>query len=183
MVRIAVIGDSHIMSSGLPNNCLLNIIKVTKFDLLIHVGDLSNEQVLNDLKALGEVIAVAGESDSIPLPDKEVLNIDGLRLLVIHGHQKEARLHLRRLINYFNAKLVLMGHTHRYMVQDLGNALIVNPGTFTGINGSRESMAIVDIVNGVIKVKIQGCGWSSDYAYGGLIRRADELMSNGTNGA
>jgi phosphoesterase, MJ0936 family len=127
VVKIAVLGDSHIASGGLPNGCLLNMVKVGGFDLLVHVGDLSNEQVLKELEGIGKLVVVAGETDPMPLPDKEIIDVEGVRLLVIHGHQKEARLHLRRMVNYFNARLVLMGHTHRPMVQDLGGVLVVKP--------------------------------------------------------
>ncbi|MFP3194545.1 MAG: YfcE family phosphodiesterase [Caldivirga sp.] len=177
MVKIAVLGDSHIASGGLPNGCLLNMVKVGGFDLLVHVGDLSNEQVLKELEGIGRLVVVAGETDPMPLPDKEIIDVEGVRLLVIHGHQKEARLHLRRMVNYFNARLVLMGHTHRPMVQDLGGVLVVNPGSFTGFNGSSETMAILELAGGRINIRIQGCGWFNEYKYGNLIVRADELAS------
>ncbi len=177
MVKIAVLGDSHIASGGLPNGCLLNMVKVGGFDLLVHVGDLSNEQVLKELEGIGKLVVVAGETDPMPLPDKEIIDVEGVRLLVIHGHQKEARLHLRRMVNYFNARLVLMGHTHRPMVQDLGGVLVVNPGSFTGFNGSSETMAILELAGGRINIRIQGCGWFNEYKYGNLIVRADELAS------
>ncbi|MFP3483160.1 MAG: YfcE family phosphodiesterase [Caldivirga sp.] len=177
MVKIAVLGDSHIASGGLPNGCLLNMVKVGGFDLLVHVGDLSNEQVLKELEGIGKLVVVAGETDPMQLPDKEIIDVEGVRLLVIHGHQKEARLHLRRMVNYFNARLVLMGHTHRPMVQDLGGVLVVNPGSFTGFNGSSETMAILELAGGRINIRIQGCGWFNEYKYGNLIVRADELAS------
>jgi len=123
------------------------------------------------------LVVVAGETDPMPLPDKEIIDVEGVRLLVIHGHQKEARLHLRRMVNYFNARLVLMGHTHRPMVQDLGGVLVVNPGSFTGFNGSSETMAILELAGRRINIRIQGCGWFNEYKYGNLIVRADELAS------
>ncbi|WP_291766116.1 metallophosphoesterase family protein [Caldivirga sp. UBA161] len=175
MIRLAVIGDTHIVNGGLPDNCLVKFIMNGHFNIIIHTGDLSNEQVLNDLRRLGELIAVAGESDAVPLPDKELLDLEGLRLLIIHGHQKEARLHLRRLAHYFNARLVLTGHTHRAMVENLGELIVINPGSLIGPNGEDGTMAIVSLDSGLIKVRIQGCGWFNEYEFGRLITRADEL--------
>ncbi|ABW01940.1 metallophosphoesterase family protein [Caldivirga maquilingensis] len=175
MIRLAVVGDTHIVNGGLPDNCLLRLITNGHFDLIIHTGDLSNEHVLNDLRKLGELIVVAGESDPMPLPDKELLELEGLRLLIIHGHQKEARLHLRRLAHYFNARLVLTGHTHKAMIQDLGELIVVNPGSLMGLNSGDGTMAIITLDSGLIRVRIQGCGWFNESEFGGLIMRADEL--------
>ncbi len=170
-----MVGDTHIVNGGLPDNCLMRLITSEHFDLIVHIGDLSNEQVLNDLRRIGELIAVAGESDSVPLPDKELIELEGLRLLIIHGHQKEARLHLRRLAHYFNARLVLTGHTHKAMVQDLGGLIVVNPGSLMGLGGGDGTMAIVTLDSGLIRVRIQGCGWFNDYEFGKLIMKADEF--------
>ncbi|WP_291999925.1 metallophosphoesterase family protein [Caldivirga sp.] len=179
MIKLIVIGDTHVVNGSLPENCLVRLIKSERFDFIIHVGDLSNEQVLSDLKKLGNLIAVAGETDTVLLPDKELLDLEGLRVLIIHGHQKEARMHLRRIAHYFNARLVLTGHTHKPSIQDLGESIVVNPGSLMGSNGEDGTMAIINLDSGIIRVRVQGCGWFNDYEYGRLITRADEFTSLG----
>jgi putative phosphoesterase len=84
--RIGVIADTHDpeFMPTLPAEIAAIFRGV---DLIVHLGDVTGQDVLRDLSTIAPVVAVRGEHDRLPLPAKTVIQVGGLRLGLIHGKQ------------------------------------------------------------------------------------------------
>ncbi len=88
-VRIAVLSDTQLPRKGrdLPPGVRTALEEV---DLILHCGDLNEPPVLAALRSFAPVEAVAGEHDAgfdPPLPDRRVLELEGYRIGLLHGHE------------------------------------------------------------------------------------------------
>lgn len=82
--RIGVLSDTHVpeLLPSLPA-AVLDAFK--SVDLIIHLGDITGEEVLRDLSRVAPVVALSGEHDQAPLPRQTLLHVYGLRLALVHG--------------------------------------------------------------------------------------------------
>ena len=134
-MEIAIISDTH-MPRGprrLPPAC---VARLRAADLIVHAGDLNTLEVLDELRALGEVVAVRGNVDDASvraaLPASAQVTIGALRLAVIHdAGTRQGRLErLRR--RFPQADAVVFGHSHIPLLERAGDGFqIVNPGSPT----------------------------------------------------
>ena len=98
--------------------------------LILHAGDVGGEEILDELALIAPVRAVYGNTDPSDHPglvEAIDLTIDGVRIHVSHGHE------VRRptpalLAATYAADVIVYGHTHRQLVQQVGDVLVVNPG-------------------------------------------------------
>jgi uncharacterized protein len=135
-VEIAIISDTHLPrgSRALPDGC---IERLTAADLIIHAGDFSRLEVLEELRTLGPVVAVYGNTDDAllraALPETTVIPVGGgHKLAVIHdGGAAQGR--LRRLKARFpGAGAVIFGHSHIPLHERAPDGFqIFNPGSPT----------------------------------------------------
>jgi putative phosphoesterase len=116
-----------------------------KTDLVIHLGDhVCDADVIR--KAFPElaVLAVSGNNDPQPVPMwddnrplpglHEIIEINGYRLLLTHGHKEGVRFgkgELIRLAQENDLDGVLFGHTHIAVCDREGGVLFLNPGSLT----------------------------------------------------
>jgi uncharacterized protein len=135
-VKVAVIADTHAKKlADLPTG-LLEIL--AKADAIIHLGDYTSPELLNDLKKFGNFYGIVGNHDGLMkssgLKKMEVIEIGGKRLGLIHGtYLPLAR--LKRMKAWFkNHKIdmLLFGHSHLVTRKTLDGILLFNPGTVTG---------------------------------------------------
>ncbi len=134
-MEIAIVSDTH-MPRGprrLPASC---VARLRAADLIVHAGDLSTLDVLHELQALGEVVAVHGNVDDAAvraaLPATAMVIAEGHRLAVIHD-AGPARGRLERLRRRFpGAAAVIFGHSHVALHARAPDGFqIVNPGSPT----------------------------------------------------
>ena len=128
---LGIISDTHSRSfAELPP-------KVTEVfsgvDLIIHCGDFIARDVLGGLSALKEVRAVHGNMDSPELqrllPDRQILEIDGRKIGIIHGFGPPVAIE-RRLRRTFDAvDIIIYGHSHISQNKVIDGILFFNPGS------------------------------------------------------
>jgi putative phosphoesterase len=155
--RIGVISDTHIPSRAkqLPPVIFSHFKNV---DFIIHCGDLVEENVLVELKAIAPVYAVKGNMDGhdINEPDEVVLEINNKFILCIaHGTGApfEIKQRLYKQFMGFKPYMILHGHTHSPEISEFSGAIIFNPGSST--NGSEyDSIGILEVRNDSIDCKI-----------------------------
>ena len=134
---IGLISDTHIpeISETLPSR----VKEVFKgVDLILHAGDIFVDPVLEELGSIAPVLAARGDDD-YPIRDKRMdevqnLTLDGLNIYVIHSSHYFARDLIQNPEKHNLKKapdVVVFGHTHRDVVQAVGNSLLVNPGSAT----------------------------------------------------
>jgi len=70
------------------------------------------------------------------------INVDGLRMALIHG---EDEILLKALINSNYYDVVVHGHTHKAETYNVGKTLVINPGEVCGYLTGHATMAILDV--------------------------------------
>jgi putative phosphoesterase len=148
-MEIVVVSDTH------GRNDVLQQIRLQhpKAYAYIHCGD--SEADIHQLDGFASVI---GNNDTCrDYPYELVLDLNGMRTLVMHGHQFSRSKMSESLINRAKAKecqLVLFGHTHAYSYEVIDGISIINPGSlFHNRDGSLPSYALIQIEHNKINVK------------------------------
>jgi len=177
---ILVIGDSHIPERALEiDRGIVEHIQSKTYDVIIHTGDLVGEEVLRFIESLGSrFYVVQGNMDYLDLPEKEIFEIYGLKIGVIHGDQVRPRGNIQALSNIareMGVKILLSGHTHiPFMVFDATGILHINPGSITGVWGGGGGSMIPSFVeieiteDKYVYVKLY------ELTYSGLLLRREE---------
>lgn len=158
-MRIGVISDTHI-----PDHCqqipkvILDAFKGV--DLIVHAGDILTLEVIEELKLLcPQVAVVAGNMDSKAVvkkyPVKQVFEISGYKIGIMHGHGAPANL-VEVLSDAFkvdDCDVIIFGHSHRPMNEQIGKILFFNPGSATDYLSGDCTYGIIEI-NNKIEAKI-----------------------------
>jgi putative phosphoesterase len=116
----------------LPDRC---IAELGRADLILHAGDFVTVGVLDGLRRLAPVEGVAGNMDEealrSSLPERRVVEVDGVRLGMVHD-PGPARGRAERLRSWFRrCDAVVYGHTHMPEVEASDDGWILNPGSPT----------------------------------------------------
>ena len=88
---------------------------------------------------------------------EEVVEIEGVKILVTHGHKYGVKSGIGGLIKRAeqeNIKLVCYGHTHIQDVQEVNNVVYLNPGAFSYFKGGKHTYAVVEIIDKKIIVNM-----------------------------
>jgi putative phosphoesterase len=134
-MRIAVLADTHVNRlEHLPKKIIDTISTV---DLIIHAGDFTDVQVLEELKRLKVVKAVQGNMDSMELkttlPVKEIVEIESKRIGITHGSGSpwgiEER--VKKMFESDRINIIVYGHSHQSQNTVINNILFFNPGKAT----------------------------------------------------
>jgi putative phosphoesterase len=131
---IAVIADTHIRRGKhrLPAACRRLLDEAV---LIVHAGDFTSLEVLEELEAIAPTVAVHGNMDepglSRRLPARAVAEAEGLSIGVVHDGGPAAGRH-ERLAGWFpDCAIVVYGHSHLPETARYGDTWIVNPGSPT----------------------------------------------------
>lgn len=120
---VGLIADTH----GLIRDAALRALEGV--DLILHAGDVGARSVLDALAAVAPVHAVLGNVD---LPDGTLQaaidrEFDGVRLHVSHGHEIGSPTP-ERLVERYDADVIVYGHTHQALIRRIRSTLVINPG-------------------------------------------------------
>jgi uncharacterized protein len=154
---IGVISDTHIPTRAkqLPPAVFTHFKGV---DLIIHCGDIVEENVLTELASIAPVHAVKGNMDShdIKAPFELTLEINNkFFLCVSHGTGSPYDIKQRLYKKFMDKKpyMIIYGHTHLPEIGEFSGVKIFNPGSCT--NGhDYDSIGILDIKTDSIDCKI-----------------------------
>lgn len=133
-MRIGVISDTHIprRKKALPPALWTAF---SGMDLIIHAGDLVDEQVILDLETIAPVEAVAGNMDPFDLVERlgrrKVLHIGEKKIGLIHGDGYGGSTPERARKSFSEGTLdcIIFGHSHQPFCQVLDGVLMFNPGS------------------------------------------------------
>lgn len=154
-MKFAVLADTHIphRARALPKRAY-DII--AQSDAIIHAGDITSADFLEELAGLKPLHAVLGNNDfNINAPQTLNLEIEGIRIAVVHETGgKEGR--ARRLSRRFpDARIVVFGHSHIPLNEEVDDLLLFNPGSATDKRRqSQHTMGILTIAKGNIEAEI-----------------------------
>jgi putative phosphoesterase len=134
-VVIAVISDTHLPRGRrrLPDAC---VERIRVADLLLHAGDISTPEVLEEIEAIGPPVkAVHGNVDSAELRQRlpEALTVDagGTRVAMVHDAGPARRRLERMRARFPDAAAVVFGHSHIPLHEERDGFHIFNPGSPT----------------------------------------------------
>jgi putative phosphoesterase len=140
-MRIGVLSDSHVASFDQLNNRIITAL--AEVDLIVHAGDFVAKDVLDGLKQLREVRAVRGNMDSDEikeiLPEKELLEIEGKKIGIIHGWGSPYGIDDRVGNVFGRVGIIIFGHSHYPQNETKNGVLFFNPGQ------ARNSFGILTI--------------------------------------
>jgi uncharacterized protein len=134
-LRVGVIADTHMpaRARAIPKVVLQAFAGV---DLILHAGDLVVAEVLETLRRIAPVEAVAGNNDppsvAMGLGLTRELNLAGYRIGLAHGHVGAGKSTVERALSHFSgADCVVFGHSHFAYCEYHGRTLAFNPGSPT----------------------------------------------------
>jgi len=126
VIRIGVVSDTH----GKLPAAVLALFEGVAY--IVHAGDVGDARILADLETIAPVHAVWGNTDGMDLrsriPEVARLEVDGIRITVLHGHQVGSP-NPASLASAVAGDVIVFGHSHRPLVERVGERLYVNPGS------------------------------------------------------
>lgn len=133
--------------------------QVRAADVVVHAGDFTTPTVLDRFGDLTEdFVAVHGNADGAlvreRLPAVETVEALGRRFLVVHGHDHDET-NLSLLARQEGADVVVLGHTHRPGIGQLGGVTVLNPGSHADPRGNRPAYAAVGQASGDVEVRLR----------------------------
>lgn len=159
---LGIISDSHDNLYALKK-VLLKLLE-QKIDLVIHLGDIISpftvklmKEILKDIK----VLAVKGNNDGdvyqlatlfsqynwVFRSEPGVVEINNRKILVLHGYSgiKDTEKLVNAWARSLDVDIVLYGHTHQYVLDNVEGRLVLNPGEVCGYLTDKVSYAIIDL--------------------------------------
>ena len=122
--KIGVVSDTH----NLVRKELFSVFNTV--DLIIHAGDIGDQNVLIELESLAPVKAVLGNNDwQLPVKYKEKLTFNLCNKTIFIQHifndlPKEKKQKPNLIKN-----IIIFGHSHKPLIQQSGDTLYFNPGS------------------------------------------------------
>ena len=119
---IGIISDTH----GLVRPQALEAL--ASADMILHAGDIGNQQVLDTLKEIAPVVAVRGNNDKgdwgQALPDWEVVEVGNVPIYMLHDVKE-----IDISPSGAGFHIVVSGHSHKPSVEEHRGVLYINPGS------------------------------------------------------
>ena len=157
-MKILVISDTHIPRSAqdLPEAVYKEIENA---DMIIHAGDFVEKDVYEKFKSFRDIKAVCGNMDAPELVrmlnSKEVFEIDGVRIGLIHGYGAPVNIVETVKKEFKDVDVIIFGHSHAAMNEVKDGILFFNPGSPTDkVFASVNTYGILEIVSKKIEGKI-----------------------------
>ena len=137
--KIGIISDTH----GLLRPEVMEILKTC--DYIFHGGDINRPEILDQLRPLASIYAVRGNNDkewAEGLAKTIRFTIEGVEFFMTHN-KKDAAWDLGTV------QVVVFGHTHKYLEQNIDGRLWLNPGSCGKRRFDQEiTMAVMTVENG-----------------------------------
>lgn len=158
-MSIAVVSDSHDNVRAIER--VGGEIKKRDVSLVIHAGDWVSpfaarvfREASGDVKIVGVwgnnegervyFLQAAQKAGVEILGDAAELEVAGRKIAVYHGTSPVL---LNALIKSRQYDVVIYGHTHRAVVEKIGETLVVNPGELCGCLFGKSTYAYIDLRN------------------------------------
>jgi putative phosphoesterase len=146
--RIGIISDTH----GLLRQEAVE--RVMGVDVIIHAGDIGNQEVLDELEQVAPVFAVRGNMDrgewAETLPLTRLVDVGEIAIYVLHDLEK-----LDIIPEAAGVSLVVSGHTHQPRKERKGDVLFLNPGSAGPERFNKPvSLAMVEVIGQELRAEM-----------------------------
>ncbi len=147
---LGVISDTHDHLDNVKR--ALEVFQERGVDIVIHCGDIISPFCLDLLNQSGfEWIGVLGNndgeieillkrSDGRLSKEPKQIELSGKKILIKHYHH-----FVKEIAASGEYHVILYGHTHKPVVERVGDTLVVNPGECCGWLTGKPTVAIVDL--------------------------------------
>lgn len=154
MTKILVFSDSH------GNTRLMEevVAKEEQVDLILHLGDNTRDAAKLTQITQTPVVSLKGNTDYTDDPEELVLEREGFKLLLTHGHRHHIKAGLQNL--YYRSKevgadLALYGHSHVPGNEEIGGVVFFNPGSIADKRGQRyHSYGVITLAEKQMEIAI-----------------------------
>lgn len=144
MKRVIVLSDTH----GLLRPEVLAYL--TQTDEVIHGGDINTQAIVDKLSMYAPLHIVRGNNDkdwAEDLPHSLTFTIEGVRFFLVHNKKDVPT-------NLSGVNVVIYGHSHKYVCEDRGGILWLNPGSCGRRRFDQEiTFAVMALDNGYVQVE------------------------------
>lgn len=156
-MRVGVFSDSHGDHEAL--DVLLE--KMGYIDAACFLGDVAKdaqhlEERLAAMPGEPKLYAVRGNNDyysACMLPWDRVIELDGVRIYMEHGHRSVSLSSLSYKAEEKGAKIALFGHTHQALCDYVGDIMVLNPGSAGNYcRGGKARASVLEINKGSFRV-------------------------------
>lgn len=148
---IGLISDTHGLVRPHVHTALAGV------ELILHAGDVGDDEILDELELIAPVRAVYGNTDAPGNPrlSKAIdTAIGGVRVHVSHGHEVGAPTP-EKLLAAYDADVIVYGHTHKQLLVHADGRWVVNPGAAGPRRFDLEpSVARMTIADGNVEIVI-----------------------------
>ena len=152
-MKIIVFSDSH----G-KLDLMIAAMEEERPDRVFFLGDHDRDgRQLSALYPTVPTHIVRGNCDMGQGPAELVVELEGIRFLLTHGHHHRAKLgtfFLKEAGRSAQADMVCFGHTH-HALNERDGVWLFNPGTIGGPYGQRTSYGIIRVERGTITATIK----------------------------
>lgn len=152
-MKIGIISDTH----GLLRAQVFEVFDGVEH--ILHAGDVGDPDILVELAAIAPVTAVWGNVDGMEIrarvPEVARLELGGVRAAVVHGMQFGSPTPQKVAAAHPDAGLVVFGHSHRPLIQQVGPTLAVNPGS-AGPRRFKDpvTVALAEVEDGKVQARL-----------------------------
>ncbi|SDH85859.1 hypothetical protein SAMN05192534_11328 [Alteribacillus persepolensis] len=134
-MKVIIVSDTHIPKKAkvLPNRLLQELEEA---DCIIHAGDWQAKEVFHELQQYGKLYGVSGNVDGEDIkqlmPEKQVVEANGWKIGIVHGHGDKKTTE-KRAVEAFNehVDIIVFGHSHLPVLKFTGKTMLFNPGSVT----------------------------------------------------
>ena len=143
-MKIAILSDTH----GLLRPEVTEHLKTA--DVILHGGDINKQSIVDELHQYAPLYVVRGNNDKAwaeNIPHDLTVTLGGVTFAMVHN-KKEVPADLT------GVDVVVFGHSHKYVQEEKGGILWLNPGSCGPRRFHQEiTMMMADVANGTIQVE------------------------------
>ena len=155
---IGLISDTHIpdRAKEIPQKVLEAFSDV---DLILHAGDLTSPNVIDELSEIAPVLAVQGNMDrarGIKLPIAKTIEAEGLKIGIAHGevYPRGDTQQLVYIAKELDVDILVTGHSHQPKIEQTDGVLLLNPGSPVVPRLADRTVMLLGINNKEVDVEI-----------------------------
>lgn len=143
-MKLAILSDTH----GLLRPQVVEHLKTA--DAILHGGDINKPSIVEQLQQYAPLYIVRGNNDkewAEDIPHDLIVTLEGVTIFMVHN-KKEVPADLS------GVDVVVFGHSHKYVQEEKGSVLWLNPGSCGPRRFHQEiTMMMVKIEDGTIQVE------------------------------
>ena len=169
-MKIAVVSDTHVRKfKDLPKKL---VMLMESADMVVHAGDFTSVDVLEEFERKYNLRAVFGNADDYRVKERlnetETFRTEGIRFGITHRGNFLNEFHdLGYMAKEMGVDVLIFGHTHRFVVEKMGDVILICPGSPTSPRLSASSCAMVNVEDGEMNVSFELVG---EFACGADLR-------------